>query len=145
MENAVEEKRKSLLVGDLKICTKCGNPKSHSEYKNKKYTRKDGVETIIPSTICYPCQHGIKHPGQHKERSDMLDKGLIWCSDCKAYKAGVEFNKSNTYHTGYSTICRDHSKQRARLKKEKSYLAAQGVKNAMDWIKENNYDKNTLF
>lgn len=114
MEEQMADARKIMMhrsmqrhVSETRYCEVCEQTKDKKHFNETNFRR---------CKECMAREKGIVNIGQHQERKEKFEQGLIWCSDCKAYKPFEDFNKG-TYHTGFSTICRQHSKERAMLKK----------------------------
>ena len=56
---------------------------------------------------------------QRAERNSKFSDGLLWCSDCKAYKPIGDFHNSSSENSNYGYVfyCRD-----CRKKKDKKYI-----------------------
>jgi hypothetical protein len=96
----------------------------HCEICNQDKDKKHfNVSNFKRCKECISKASGIVNIGQHQERKEMFDKGFIFCSDCKDYKPLAEFYKSSSHHTGYFTICKQHSNERVKLRKQIKQMA----------------------
>lgn len=102
------QRSKKRHASETRYCQTCEQTKDKKHFNVRNFKR---------CKECMARENGIINIGQHEERMSMLKQGLIYCSDCKAYKEADMFNKNESYHHGRSTICRVHSKERARLNK----------------------------
>lgn len=116
-------------AAETRYCEVCEQVKNKDQFGRTNFRR---------CNECLAKEKGVVNFGQHKERKEKFEQGLLWCSDCKAYKPFSEFNKGPN-HTGFATICREHSKARARLKKygtEEIYQANKTLNLLKDKIRE---------
>lgn len=117
------QKSKERHASAMRHCEICNKDKSAKEFNRTNFRR---------CKECIAKEKGIVHVGLHLERELALSKGLLWCSDCKEYKDRDMFNKG-------ATICRRHSKERARLAKyhtEEIYQAQMAVNSLKEKARE---------
>lgn len=88
----------------LKYCSDCELVKSFTDFW-KNATNISGYANVCKNCIRARRNVKKKHEVTHQERNENKAIGLLYCFDCKIFKANNDFHKNKQSRTGHHNQC----------------------------------------